>query len=196
MILPKEKLWRWRRNDPRDWAKYKKLRNTINKNIKTSKASYYSNAFGQSEGNPRKTWQTINELTCRRTNNTTVKELKLNDSIISNFSDLSNAFYDHFSTIGHRLANDIRPNNNNNNMMSWNQRTTSRPYRRRGRGKESEVSPSGKEHVIAEVKFSISSNSLVSAVNHMAARTFRGKKNNNDKKRVFLSTKFLVSTFA
>ena len=31
-------------NDPRDWAKYKKLRNTINNNIKTSKASYYSNA--------------------------------------------------------------------------------------------------------------------------------------------------------
>ena len=32
-------------NDPRDWAKYKKLRNTINNNIKTSKASYYSHAF-------------------------------------------------------------------------------------------------------------------------------------------------------
>ena len=65
-------------NDPRDWAKYKKLRNTINNNIKTSKASYYSNAFSQSKGNSRKTWQTINELTSRRTNNTTVKELKLN----------------------------------------------------------------------------------------------------------------------
>ena len=142
MILPKEKLWRWRRNDPRDWAKYKKLRNTINKNIKTSKASYYSNAFGQSEGNPRKTWQTINELTCRRTNNTTVKELKLNDSIISNFSDLSNAFYYHFSTIWCRLANDIRPNDNNN-MMLWNQRTTSRPYRRRGRGQGVRLQPVG-----------------------------------------------------
>ena len=35
-------------NDPRDWAKYKKLRNTINNNIKTSKASSYSNAFSQS----------------------------------------------------------------------------------------------------------------------------------------------------
>ena len=43
-------------NDPRDWAKYKKLRNTINNNIKTSKASYYSNAFSQSKGNSRKAW--------------------------------------------------------------------------------------------------------------------------------------------
>ena len=78
-------------NDPRDWAKYKKLRNTINNNIKTSKASYYSNAFSQSRGISRKTGQTINELTSRRTNNTTVKELKFNGSIISNSSELSNA---------------------------------------------------------------------------------------------------------
>ena len=41
-------------------------------------------------------------------------------------------------------------------------RTTSRPYRRWGRGRESDVSPSGGggDNVIAEVKFSISSNSL------------------------------------
>ena len=42
-------------NDPRDWAKYKKLRNAINNNIKTSKASYYSNAFIESRGISRKT---------------------------------------------------------------------------------------------------------------------------------------------
>ena len=75
-------------NDPRDQANYKKLRNTINNNIKTSKASYFSNAFSQSKGNSRKTWQTINDLTSRRTNSSTVKELKLNGSIISNSSEL------------------------------------------------------------------------------------------------------------
>ena len=45
---------------------------------------------------------------------TTFKELKLNGSIISNSSELSNAFIDHFSTIGPRLANEIPPNDNNN----------------------------------------------------------------------------------
>lgn len=55
-------------NDPRDWERYKKLRNIINNNIKTTKASYYSNLFIQSKGNSRKTWQTINELTSRRIN--------------------------------------------------------------------------------------------------------------------------------
>ena len=38
------------------------------------------------------------------------------------------------------------------------------------------VSPSGEEYVMAEVKFFISSTSLVSAVNNMAARAFRAKK--------------------
>ena len=61
---------------------------------------------------------------------------------VSNFSDLSNAFYYHFSTIWCRLANDIRPNDNNN-MMLWNQRTTSRPYRRRGRGQGVRLQPVG-----------------------------------------------------
>ena len=78
------------------------------------KAFNYSNAFIQSKGNPRKTWQTFNELTSRRVNNTTVKELKLNDAIISNSSELSNAFNDHFSTIGPRLANEIPSIANNN----------------------------------------------------------------------------------
>ena len=109
-------------NDSRDWEKYKKLRNKINNNIKNSKVSYYSNAFIQSKGNPLKTWQTFNELTSRRVNNTTVKELKLNDAVISNPSELSNAFNDHFSTIGLRLANEIPPiaNNNSNYINNIN----------------------------------------------------------------------------
>ena len=47
-------------------------------------------------------------------------------------------------------------------MWLWRQRTTSRPYRRWGRGKgergrETGSSPSGKEYVIAEVKFAFQS---------------------------------------
>ena len=79
-----------------------------------------SNAFSQSKGNSRKTWQTINNLASRRTNNTTVKEVKLNGSIISNSRELTNAFHDHFSTIGPRLANGIPPNDNNNDLSYIN----------------------------------------------------------------------------
>ena len=101
----------------------------MNNNIKTSKASYYCNAFSQSKGNSRKTRQTIKELTSRRTNNKPVKELRLNGSIISNSSELSNAFNDHFSTIEPRFANEILPNNNNNNDLRCFDTVFQRPYR-------------------------------------------------------------------
>ena len=49
-----------------------------------------------------------------------MKELKLNGSIISNSSELSNAFNEHFSTIGPRLANEISPNDNNSDLSYIN----------------------------------------------------------------------------
>ena len=45
--------------------------------------------------------------------------MRLNGSIISNSSELSDAFNDHFSTIGPRLANEIPPNDNNNHDLSY-----------------------------------------------------------------------------
>ena len=117
-MLPKEKLWH--RTIHATGQSTKSCENKINNNIKTSKASYYPDAFSQSKGNYCKTWQTINKLTPRRTNNTTVKELKLNGSVISNSSGLFNAFNDHFSAIGPRLANEIPSNDNYNDLSSIN----------------------------------------------------------------------------
>ena len=56
---------------------YKRLRNWINGEVKSTKASYYASAFIQSNGDSRKTWQLINELTSLQKNNASVKELKL-----------------------------------------------------------------------------------------------------------------------
>ena len=91
-------------NNPQDWAMYKRLRNRINGEVKSTKASYYASAFIQSNGYARKTWQLINELTSRQKNNASVKELKLNENSVPNSHELSNAFNDHFSTIGTKLA--------------------------------------------------------------------------------------------
>ena len=93
-------------NNPQDWAMYKRLRNRINGEVKSTKAFYYVSAFIQSNGDSRKTWQLINEPTSRQRNNASVKELKLNENLVTNSHELSNAFNDHFSTIGTKLANE------------------------------------------------------------------------------------------
>ena len=78
-------------NNPQDWAMYKMLRNRINGEVKSTKASYYASAFIQSNGDSGKTWQLINELTSRQKNNPSVKELKLNENSVTNCHELSNA---------------------------------------------------------------------------------------------------------
>ena len=85
-------------NNPQDWAMYKRLRNRINGEVKSTKASYYASAFFQSNGDSLKTWQLINKLTSRQKNNLSVKELRLNENSVTNSHELSSAFNDHFST--------------------------------------------------------------------------------------------------
>ena len=90
-----------------EWANYRKLQNRINNKVKTTKASYYHNSFIQSEGNARRTWNTINNLMSRRQGDQIVKDVKVNDISICNSNEISNAFNEHFSTIGPRLAREI-----------------------------------------------------------------------------------------
>ena len=49
-----------------DWNHYRKLKNQINNEITIAKQNYYISAFDKFSGDTRKTWQTINELTCRK----------------------------------------------------------------------------------------------------------------------------------
>ena len=55
----------------------------------------------------------INDLTSRKAVNSSIRELNLNGTSISESFDLLNAFNDHFSSIGPKLANDIPLSDNN-----------------------------------------------------------------------------------
>ena len=100
-------------NDPHDWAIFKRMRNKVNSEIKAAKELFYSNNFIEANGDPRKTWQIINDLTSRKAVNSSIREINLNGISISESSDLSNAFNDYFSSIGPKVANDIPLCNNN-----------------------------------------------------------------------------------
>ena len=95
----------------KDRGNYRKLRNRNNNKVKTNKASYYYNSqlnsCIQCEGNARRTWKAINNLTSRRQSNQIVNDVKVNDLSICKSNEISNAFNEHFSTIGPRLAREI-----------------------------------------------------------------------------------------
>ena len=69
-----------------------------------SDTNYYKNSFNKYTGASKKTWQTINELTSRKSGKKSVTSLKVNGVSITNPTVLSNQFNNHFATIGPELA--------------------------------------------------------------------------------------------
>ena len=94
-------------NDPVVWAKFKRQRNIVNKAVKQAKQSYYQTSFSDHKGDPRKTWQIINELTSRKSGKSSVKELRVNGNSVTNPTELAEEFNHHFTTIGTKLASEI-----------------------------------------------------------------------------------------
>lgn len=95
------KLKSTRSGDADNWRNFKKLRNMVNNEIKRAKEFYYKQALNEHQGDPRNTWQIVNELMSRKSHNPVINEIKLPcGNAIYDSHELSNAFNDHFSSIG------------------------------------------------------------------------------------------------
>ena len=114
-----QKIKAIRSKDPTDWVVFKKLRNSVNNDIKLAKESYYKNAFCESEKNLKKTWSTINELTSRKTNEQHINEIKLNESTLSDSQKISEELKNHFAGIGPKLANEIPVSESNRSFLDY-----------------------------------------------------------------------------
>ena len=101
------KLKAIRLKNPRDWGEFKRLRNKVNCKIKIATETYYKQSFTEHKNDSQRTWQTIKELTSRKSNTSSMKELIVNGVSINKTTDLANAFNEHFSAIGPKLANEI-----------------------------------------------------------------------------------------
>ena len=93
-----------RTGDPSDRSNFKKLRNEVNNSIKNAKKSYYYKTFETYNGNSRKTWETITEVTRRKSDKTTVNELELNGAGITNSTEIAEGFNKSFAEIGPELS--------------------------------------------------------------------------------------------
>ena len=101
------KLKAIRSKNPQDWGELKWLCSKVNSNIKIAKESYYKQSFTGHKNDSRRTWQTTNELTSRKSNTSSIKKLIVNGVSINKTTDLANLFNEHFSTVGLKLTNEI-----------------------------------------------------------------------------------------
>ena len=98
-------------NDSNDWSLFKKQSNIVNSEIRLAKQAYYHNSFNKYTDDSKKTWQTINEPSSRKSGKKLVTSLKVNGVSITNPTVPSNQFNNHFATIGPELASNIDSSN-------------------------------------------------------------------------------------
>ena len=90
------------------WEQYKCARNQANNAIKHAKKRYFSDNLIASKGNPRKTWNLINELSSRNTSKSSnILEIQVDNRTISTPGDMAEAFNDHFTNIAQVLAQEV-----------------------------------------------------------------------------------------
>ena len=95
-------------NDHDMWEQFKCARNQANNAIKQAKKRYFSDNLKVSKGNPRKTWNLINELTSRNTSKSTnILEIQVDNRTISSPGEIAEAFNEHFTSIGQVLAQEV-----------------------------------------------------------------------------------------
>ena len=86
---------------------YKKTRNDLNRLIKNTKATYFTNFLNDCENNPKKMWKTINKLTNKKSKTTLISEIQHNDQNLTKRDEIANVLNSHFNEVGTNLAKDM-----------------------------------------------------------------------------------------
>ena len=93
---------------PKETLSLFRARNQVNNATKLAKKRYFSENLETSKGNPRKTWDLINELSSRSScKSSNILEIQANNRTINNADDMAEAFNVHFTNIAKMLARDI-----------------------------------------------------------------------------------------
>jgi len=94
--------------------KFQTYRNMLNKVKREAKKTYYYNELQAHKNNPRKTWQFLNNLIGKQNDKSTViTKIQINEKSITSASEIANILLKHFSSIGGKLANKIKPSPTN-----------------------------------------------------------------------------------
>ena len=87
---------------------YKEARNRVNAAIKKAKKDYVTAEVTNNTHDPRRSWKAVNLLLGRHSKITGITEVRVDEDVITDPIDISNAFNHHFSTIGKKTSENVR----------------------------------------------------------------------------------------
>ena len=97
-------------NDNNCATKYTLYRNLFNKIKRLAKRTHYEHLLVMHQRDTRKTWQILNTLIAKENHKSNITEYIQNNNILtSDPTEIANIFLEHFSKIGAKLANNIKP---------------------------------------------------------------------------------------
>ena len=89
--------------DPKDWLKYKQLRNEVNFEINVKKESYFSQKLQESKGDIKETWKVLNAASGRKSKTTVINSLEVESETISDPKKIAQKINHHFYTIADKV---------------------------------------------------------------------------------------------
>ena len=95
-------------NSEYHWAKFRQLRNLVNKQIKLGKSKYYQDAVNADKDNPSGLWKTLNELTSRNVSRQNPSCIISEGVPETDEKSIATILNDYFTSIGAKLANKIK----------------------------------------------------------------------------------------
>ena len=98
--------------NPQNIAEYNAYRNCLNKALRNAKKNYYKQEFTKHHNDPKRTWETLNQLLQRKSSSNEVPDNFISDSgeEIQNDVSISNEFNKYFTEIGQKLKNKFTTN--------------------------------------------------------------------------------------
>merc|ERR1712179_118848 len=98
-----------------NWKNYK---NILNKIIKNAQKVYYQNLIKQHNNNCIGLWKTLGKIISKKNKQSTINNLKINNTTINDPEQIANTINDFFINIGPKLASKFK-NNDSNSFMKF-----------------------------------------------------------------------------
>ena len=98
-----------RLNSSFHWTKYRRLRNLVNREIKSAKTNYYCDLIKEAKGDSNKLWTAVNEASSRTVKSSSPQCIIADGAHYTSPRSIASALNSHFASIGKILADKIRP---------------------------------------------------------------------------------------
>ena len=79
---------------------FKEYRKVHDKLRRTAKRDYYNNKFKEVKHDTRATWNLLNKFTCSKRSNTKIKDLKVDNKVITDNAGMAKAFNSFYANVG------------------------------------------------------------------------------------------------